>query len=246
MALARLALRNLQPRLSSSSSSLLGHNVGERSVGGVQRQRWNGEMLKRFMATATDKDSDDKKQVSVSDGEKKFRLFPRGKNRRSLWNWRNKQHDYAPPLYGGKSHGFQIPELFPSGLGNALLQASENINRLFDSLNMTPSQLIGRVKEQDDCYKLHYDMPGLTKEDVKITIDDGVLNIKGQHKEEEEEGSGDEHWSARSYGYYNTSLVLPDDAKVDDIKAELKDGVLSIIVPRTEQPKKDVKQVPIN
>ncbi|MBA0565299.1 hypothetical protein Golob_010185 [Gossypium lobatum] len=237
MTLARLALRNLQPRLSSSSSSLLGHNVGERSVGGVQRQRWNGEMLKRFMATATDKDSDDKKQVSVSDGEKKFRLFPRRKNKRSLWNWRNKQYDYAPPLYG---------ELFPSGLGNALLQASENINRLFDSLNMTPSQLIGRVKEQDDCYKLHYDMPGLTKEDVKITIDDGVLNIKGQHKEEEEEGSGDEHWSARSYGYYNTSLVLPDDAKVDDIKAELRDGVLSIIVPRTEQPKKDVKQVPIN
>ncbi|KAH1066514.1 hypothetical protein J1N35_031501 [Gossypium stocksii] len=237
MALARLALRNLQPRVSSSSSSLLGHNVGERSVGGVQRQSWNGEMLKRFMATATDKDSDDKKQVSVSDGEKKFRLFPRRKNKRSLWNWRNKQHDYAPPLYG---------ELFPSGLGNALLQASENINRLFDSLNMTPSQLIGRVKEQDDCYKLHYDMPGLSKEDVKITIDDGVLNIKGQHKEEEEEGSGDEHWSARSYGYYNTSLVLPDDAKVDDIKAELKDGVLSIIVPRTEQPKKDVKQVPIN
>lgn len=111
---------------------------------------------------------------------------------------------------------------------------------------MTPSQLIGRVKEQDDCYKLHYDMPGLAKEDVKITIDDGVLNIKGQHKEEEEEGSDDEHWSARSYNYYNTSLVLPDDAKVDDIKAELKDGVLSVIVPRTEQPKKDVKQVPIN
>lgn len=111
MALARLALRNLQLKVSSSSSSLLGHNVGERSVGGVQRQRWNDEMLKRFMATATDKDSDDKKQVSVSDGEKKFRLFPRRKNKRSLWNWRNKQHDFAPPLYGGKSHGFQIPGL---------------------------------------------------------------------------------------------------------------------------------------
>ncbi|GMI82050.1 hypothetical protein like AT1G52560 [Hibiscus trionum] len=230
MALARLALRNLQQRV-PSPSSLLGHNLGERSVGGVQRQRWNGEMLKRFMATATDKDSDDKqKQVSVSDGEKKFRLFPRRRNRR------NKQDDYAPPLY----------EFFPSGLGNALMQATENINRLFDTLDLTPSQLMARVKEQDDCYKLRYDMPGLTKEDVKITIDNGVLNIKGEHEEEEEEGSDDEHWSGRSYGYYNTSLVLPDDAKVDDIKAELKDGVLSIIVPKTEESKKDVKQVQIN
>ncbi|XWS11801.1 hypothetical protein CRYUN_Cryun37aG0031900 [Craigia yunnanensis] len=205
MALARLALRNLQQRV-SSSSSFLGHNLGKRSASGVQRQRWNDEILKRFMATATDKVSDEEKEgkkVSVSE------------------------------------------EFFPSGLGNALLQATENINRLFDNLNLTPSQLMGRVKEQEDCYKLRYDVPGLTKEDVKITIDDGVLTIKGEHKEEEE-GSDDEQWSTRSYGYYNTSLVLPDDAKVDEIKAELKDGVLSIIIPRTEQPKKDVKEVQIH
>ncbi|XWS19090.1 hypothetical protein CRYUN_Cryun32bG0101400 [Craigia yunnanensis] len=235
MALARFALRNLQQRV--SCSSFLGHNLGERSVGGVQMQRWNDEILKRFMTPVTDKVSDEKKEgkkVSVSEGEKKFRLFPRRKNKRSIWNWRNNQHYYAPSLY----------EFFPSGLGNALLQATENINRLFDNLNLTPSQLMGQVKEQDDCYKLRYDVPGLTKEDVKITIDDEVLTIKGEHKEEE--GSDDEHWFARSYGYYNTSLVLPDDAKVDEIKAELKDGVLSIIIPRTKQPKKDVKEVQIH
>ncbi|OMP00060.1 hypothetical protein COLO4_12953 [Corchorus olitorius] len=233
MALARLALRNLQQRVSSSSSIL-----GERSaLSGVQSQSKNEEILKRFMATTAAKEGKEK-EVTVSEGDKKSRLFPRRKNKRSLlnWNWRNKQQDYAPPLF----------EFFPSGLGNALLQATENINKLFDSLNVTPSQLMARVKEQDDCYKLRYDVPGLTKEDVKITIDDGVLNIKGEHKEEEEEGSDDEHWSARSYGYYNTSLLLPDDAKVDEIKAELKDGVLSIVIPRTEPPKKDVKEVQIH
>ncbi|XWS16447.1 hypothetical protein CRYUN_Cryun34aG0088300 [Craigia yunnanensis] len=227
MAVARLAFRNLQQRV--SPSSFLGHNL---------RQRWNDEILKRFMATTTGKVSDEKKEgkeVSVSESEKKSRLFPRRKNKRSLWNWRNKQHDYAPALY----------EFFPSGLGNSLLQATENINRLFDNLNLTPSQLMGRVKEQDDCYKLRYDLPGLTIEDVKITIDDGVLTIKGEHKEEEE-GSDDEYWSARRYGYYNTSLVLRDDAKVDEIKAELKDGVLSVIIPKPEQPKKDVKEVQIH
>lgn len=86
-------------------------------------------------------------------------------------------------------------------------------------------------------------MPGIAKEDVKITIDDGMLTIKGEHKEEKEEGDDDEYWSSSSYGYYNTSLVLPDDAKGDEIKAELKDGVLTVTIPRTEKPKKDVKQV---
>lgn len=149
-------------------------------------------------------------------------------------------------LVGTNSFCLLSPEFFPSGLGNALLQATENINRLFENMSISPSQLMGRVKEQDDCYKLRYEVPGLSKDDVKITIDNGILRINGEHKEEEEGGSDDEYWSSRSYGYYNTSLVLPDDAKADDIKAELKDGVLNIIIPRTEKPKKDVKEVKIH
>lgn len=126
------------------------------------------------------------------------------------------------------------------------MQATENINGLFENLNVSPWSLSGRVKEQDECYKLRYEVPGLAKEDVRITVEDGVLTIKGQHKEEKEEEGDDEFWSARSYGYYNTSLVLPEDAKPDEIKAELKDGILTITVPRTEKPKKETKEVQIH
>ncbi|KAH9715067.1 26.5 kDa heat shock protein [Citrus sinensis] len=232
MALARLALRNVQQRVSTSSPSLanLHNNLGERrasTIGGVQRQKWSNELLKRFMATAANDEKKKDREVAVT--EKRSRLFPRRRGRRgSLW-----RNNDIPVL----------AEFFPSGLGNALMQATENINRIFENLNFTPSQLMGWVKEQDDCYKLRYDVPGLGKDDVKITIHDGVLTIKGEHKEEEEEGSDDEHWSARSYGYYNTSLALPDDAKADEIKAELKNGVLNIVIPRTEKPKQDVKEL---
>lgn len=125
------------------------------------------------------------------------------------------------------------------------MQASNNINRLFENMNLTPWSLTsGRVKEKDDHYKLRYEMPGIAKEDVKITIDDdGVLTIKGEHKEEKDDD--EQYWSSSSYGYYNTSLLLPDDAKADDIKAELKDGVLTLIIPKTQNPQKDVKQVTI-
>ncbi|KAJ4826398.1 hypothetical protein Tsubulata_044556 [Turnera subulata] len=240
MALARLALRNLSQRVACSGSaapSLVDQGVG--GVGRVQRPRWNDEFLKRFMSTTGgDKvasETSESKEVAVNEGGRKSKLFPRRKGRRGLWR-RSDGDDFVPALY----------EFFPSGLGNALLQATDNINKLFENLNLSPSNLIGRLKEKDDCYKLRYEVPGLSKEDLKITIDDGVLTIKGEHKEEEEEGSDDEYWSARSYGYYNTSILLPDDAKADDIKAELKDGVLNVIIPRSERPKKDVKEVKIH
>ena len=124
------------------------------------------------------------------------------------------------------------------------MQVTENINKLLE--NLAPSRLLGRVREQDNCYKLKYYMPGLSKEDLKITVEDGILRIKGEHKEEGEQDSDDEQWVAMSYGYYDNTILLPEDAKVDEIKAEMKDGVLNIVIPKSETPKKDVKEIEIN
>ncbi|KAM7480350.1 hypothetical protein LguiA_028563 [Lonicera macranthoides] len=115
---------------------------------------------------------------------------------------------------------------------------------LRNNLNLVPS-LSGRVKEKEDHYKLRYEVPGLAKEDVKIRVEDGVLRIIGEAKNEEEEESDDDCWSSLSYGYYDSALVLPMDAKVDEIKAELKDGVLYITIPRIEKVKKDMKEVQV-
>ncbi|XP_062089856.1 26.5 kDa heat shock protein, mitochondrial isoform X2 [Humulus lupulus] len=230
MALARLAFKNLHQRV-LSSPSFVGHGAFERAaiIGGAQK-----------FSTSTDKvasEASEGKQVSATESKKSRSVLPRKHRKRGLW--RRNQGDFPPALF----------EFFPSGLGNALLQATENVNRLFESLNLSPWSLSGRVKEHDQLYKLKFDVPGLAKEDLKITIDDGVLIIKGEHKEEEnaQSGSDDEFWSSsRRYGYYNASLVLPDDAKADDVKAELKDGVLCITIPKTEKPKTDAKEVQIH
>ncbi|KAG6738076.1 hypothetical protein POTOM_059630 [Populus tomentosa] len=237
MSLARLALRNLPQRTSFSASSLVNHGVSNDGVlGGVRRQRWNRDgFLKRFMTTTTSDqiagETSNGKEVAVDKDGDKSKLFRRKKGKKGLWR-KSDGIDFVPVLYG---------------LGNALVQATDNINKLFQNLHIpSPSNLIGRVKEKDECYKLRYEVPGVSKEDLKITIDDGVLTIKGELKEEEEEGSDGERWSMRSYGCYNTSIMLPDDAKADEIKAELKDGVLYITIPRTEKPKKDVKEIDIH
>lgn len=233
MALVRLALKNLQQRLVPTSSSPLSQTVSEKALNAVQKQRWGSELLRSLSSAAGGVEGKQEgREVSVSEGRKKSKLFPWRRRRGSLWK---KSTEEFPPLW----------EFFPSGLGDALVQASENINRLME--NLAPSQLIGRVKEQDECYKMRFNVPGLGKEDVKVTIEDGFLTIKGEHKEEEhEEESDDEQWSARSYGYYNTSVLLPDDAKVDDIKAEMKNGVLTVVIPRIDKPKKDVKEVRVH
>ncbi|KAL3824226.1 hypothetical protein ACJIZ3_020255 [Penstemon smallii] len=226
MALARLALKNLQQQRVPPPSSLF---TG-------QKQRWGSQLLRRLSSAAEEKPDSSGEVTITHEGSKKSKLTsPRRKNRGSLWRRRNNRDSSIPALW----------EFFPSGLGNALIQATENINKLME--NLSPSHLMGRAKEQDDCYKLRYHVPGLSKEDIKITVEDGVLNIKGEHKEEEEEeGSDDEFWSSKSYyGYYNTSVLLPDDAKTDEIKAEVKDGVLNIVVPKSEKVKKDVKEIQV-
>ncbi|XP_019170047.1 PREDICTED: 26.5 kDa heat shock protein, mitochondrial [Ipomoea nil] len=230
MALGRLVLKNLQEKFASKSSHLLSPSVPENT-------KWGSQLLRRLSTAegAAAAKSDAPREVAVSDSGKKSKLFPRRRRRGGLWT-RN-DRDFTPALW----------DFFPSGFGNALFQATENMNRLFDKLSLiNPTQLMGRYKEDDKWYKIRYDVPGLRKEDLKITVEDGYLTIKGEHKEEEEGGDDDDEvWSSRRYGFYDASLMLPDDAKADEIKAEMKNGVLTITIPRTEQPKKNVKEIQV-
>ncbi|KAM0933296.1 putative small heat shock protein HSP20 [Dioscorea sansibarensis] len=160
----------------------------------------------------------------------------RGRGRRSLL-WSN-PWDLVP---FSRSHG--------GGFGNVLEHMSGSLNRLCQ--NLVPSCILGRLKEDDKRYKLQYEVPGFSKEDLKITVDKGFLTISGEHKEEEGDESDhdddeeDGSWHGSRYRFYHTSLMLPADAKVDDIKAELKHGVLRITIPRSEDSKSDAKMVHI-
>lgn len=243
MALARLALKNLQQRASSQSSAVLSRNAllrpywNEKPVGfgAAQEQGWRCGLLQRFASAS----GSEGKEVAVETDQGGRRggrwrsLLPRRLRRPSLWRRRETREPF---------------DIFSTaGLGS-LLEAAENMNRVFENIIPTqmiaaPTQLMGRLKETKDSYKLRFEVPGLTKEELKVTADDGVLRIRGERKVEE--GDEDEDEYMMSYGFYNTSLALPDDAKVDEIKAELKDGVLNITIPKTEAQGKDVKEIQI-
>lgn len=99
------------------------------------------------------------------------------------------------------------------------------------------------VKEDNEALYLRIDMPGLDKENVKITVEQNTLVIRGEGEGEGEKESEDEEYGRR----YSSRIDLPPNVyKLDEIHAEMKRGVLKIRVPKVkEEERKDVYQVQV-
>lgn len=93
--------------------------------------------------------------------------------------------------------------------------------------------------EEKDQYLLKADLPGIKKEDIKISFEHGVLRIDGERKSETEHKDRQAHRIERSYGRFVRVINLGTDVDQNKIKANYKDGILEICVPKSEaaQPK---------
>jgi HSP20 family protein len=93
------------------------------------------------------------------------------------------------------------------------------------------------VSEDKDAFMIKADLPGLKKEDVRLSFDNGVLTIEGERRSEHEQKDKNFHRMERSYGKFVRSLNLGTGVDANAIKADYKDGVLHISVPKSEQVK---------
>jgi len=93
------------------------------------------------------------------------------------------------------------------------------------------------IKEEDDKYLLHADIPGVKPEEIEISMDNGVLTIKGERKHESTEEKENYKRIERMHGVFYRRFALPDDADAEKIKASGKDGVLEVVIPKTEAQK---------
>lgn len=93
------------------------------------------------------------------------------------------------------------------------------------------------IKENETEYKLRFDMPGMTKEDAKVWVEEKMLVVKAEKvaKKKRPEEEEEEEWSAKSYGRYSCRIALPENIQFEKIKAEVKDGVLYITIPKAAQ-----------
>ena len=100
------------------------------------------------------------------------------------------------------------------------------------------------IVEDDKEVKMRFDMPGLARDEVKVMVEDDALIIRGEHKEEGDDeaaeggSGGDGWWKQRSVSSYDMRLALPDECDKSKVRAELKNGVLLVSVPKTEVERK--------
>jgi HSP20 family protein len=93
------------------------------------------------------------------------------------------------------------------------------------------------LAEDDKEYLIKAELPEVKKEDVKVTVENGVLTIAGERKFEKEEENKKYHRIERAYGLFMRSFTLPQDAAGDKINAEFKDGVLKVHLPKSAEAK---------
>lgn len=93
------------------------------------------------------------------------------------------------------------------------------------------------ISETDKEYLIRAELPGVKKEDVKVTFSDGVLTVQGERKQEKEQKTEKFHRMESYYGSFSRSFSLPDSIQADAISCESKDGVLTVHVPKREMSK---------
>ena len=135
----------------------------------------------------------------------------------------------------------------------SLFDVRDEVNRLFDGFlpdfpwrgETEAGSWVPRVDiaETNGELVVAAELPGLTRDDVSIRIENNVLTLKGEKKQEEEEKATNYHRIERSYGAFSRSFSLPSTVDASKVRAAFRDGVLTITLPKTEEAKG--KEIPI-
>lgn len=128
----------------------------------------------------------------------------------------------------------------------SMLKWAEELDRMFDNFGFgrgffptafrkepeeTAWMPAVEVYQKGGEFIVHADLPGLNKENVNVEIEDEILTIRGERKEEREEKKEHYYRSERSYGSFYRAIPLPTGVKIENAKATFKDGVLEVTMP---------------
>jgi HSP20 family protein len=102
------------------------------------------------------------------------------------------------------------------------------------------------VSETAEAYLIEAELPGVKEEDLEVKVEDRVLLLRGERREEKEEKGKKYHRVESSYGSFMRSFRLPDDADEDKVTAEFKEGILNVSIPRTEAKRSKAKSIKVN
>ena len=114
-----------------------------------------------------------------------------------------------------------------------------------ESLTVTDWAPVVDIQETETEYLVNAELPEVKKEDVKVTVENGVLAIQGERKQEKEEKGKKFHRIERSYGTFLRTFVVPPDAEENKVAADFKDGILRVHLPKAEKPRPKAIEVKV-
>lgn len=143
-----------------------------------------------------------------------------------------RMRDDMDRLFDQAFGGMQFPDLF------------ENTDFFAGNTEMLRPKI--DIAERKDSYVITAEVPGVEEKDLKLTVDQESLVISGEKRSEHEDKKDDKvHRIERSYGEFRRVLALPADAKVDDITARFKNGVLTVTIGRDNSQTSAQRQIKI-
>ena len=141
---------------------------------------------------------------------------------------------------------WQRPELTSGPAFGRLTDLRDEIDRLFEmplaELTRTSQLLSGwppalDIYEDKDNLFVRAELPGMKKEDIDLSLHDGSLSISGERKSEAKYGDAEVYRSERFVGRFQRTVSLPVSVASDKVKAQYKDGILTVTLPKTEEAK---------
>lgn len=139
---------------------------------------------------------------------------------------------------------YQRPGLVWPSFGR-LASLQDELDQLFES-PLTGWVPALDVQEDKDKFMIRAELPGLKREDIDVSLQDGALVISGERQSEKIEEGVEVHRQERFYGKFQRALTLPEPVVADKVKADYKDGVLTVTLPKTEEAKPRKIDVSVN
>ena len=125
-----------------------------------------------------------------------------------------------------------------------MFENSMDLEPLSEPLGWMPAM---EIVENDHAFVVTAEVPGIDAKNVDISIDDGVLTLSGEKKEEKEEGKEGSkfHMWERRYGSFRRSFTLPQAVEADQVTARATDGILTVTLPKTKKAKAQGRKIPV-
>jgi HSP20 family protein len=130
-----------------------------------------------------------------------------------------------------------------------LTDLRDEIDRFFEAPLSRTSELLGwapafDVYEENDNFVVKAELPGMKKEDINVSLHEGNLIISGERKSETKSEGAEVYRAERFFGKFQRAVALPSTVATNNVKAEYKDGILTVTLPKSEEAKP--KQIEVN